>query len=70
MAYLMTEDLNPQRSRQYFNVSQSDIRALVRGELNTVKRLAANAANRPVNSVTKYHYRDLVERIEIILDPK
>ncbi len=70
MAYLMTEELNPQRSRQYFNVSQSDIRALVRGELNTVKRLAANAANRPVNLETKYHYRDIVERIETILDPK
>ena len=70
MAFLMTEDMNPQRSTQYFNVSQSDIRALVRGELNTLKRQVGAAANRPVNLVTKYHYRDLVERIDVILDPK
>jgi len=70
MAYLMTEEINPQRSSQYFNVSQSDIRALVRGELNTLKRQAAAAGNRGVNTVTKYHYRDIVKRIEDILDPK
>ncbi|SDS35417.1 protein of unknown function [Formosa sp. Hel1_31_208] len=70
MAFLMTEDMNPQRSTQYFNVSQSDIRALVRGELNTLKRQVGAAANRPVNLVTKYHYRDLVERIDVILVPK
>ncbi len=70
MAYLMTEEMNPQRSAQYYNVSQSDIRALVRGELNTLKRQAAAAGNRAVNTVTKYHYRDIVKRIEDILDPK
>ena len=70
MAYLMTEDMNPQFSRKYFNVSQSDIRALVRGELNTLKRQVAAASNRGVNTVTKYHYRDIVKRIEDILDPK
>lgn len=70
MAYLMTEDLDPRRSRQYFNVSQSDIRALVRGELNTLKRQVAAAGNRGVNTVTKYHYRDCIKRIEHILDPK
>jgi hypothetical protein len=70
MAYLMTEELDPRQSRQYFNVSQSDIRALVRGELNTLKRQAAAAGNRGVNTVTKYHYRDCVKRINQILDPK
>ncbi|WP_204345111.1 zinc-dependent metalloprotease [Psychroserpens algicola] len=70
MQYLMTEDLDPRQSRQYFNVSQSDVRALVRGELNTLKRQVAAAGNRAVNTVTKYHYRDCVKRIEQILDPK
>jgi hypothetical protein len=70
MAYLMTEELDRARTSQYYNVSQSDIRALVRGELNTLKRQVASAAVRSVSTVTKYHYRDCVERIEQILDPK
>lgn len=70
MVYLMTEELNPQRSRQYFNVNQSDIRALVRGELNVLKRKLNSASNAAVNTVTKYHYRDCIERINSILDPK
>ncbi|MEM5564764.1 zinc-dependent metalloprotease [Psychroserpens sp. AS72] len=70
MEFLMTEDLESRRNDDYFNVSQSDIRALVRGELNTLKRQVAAAGNRQVNTVTKYHYRDLVKRIEEILDPK
>jgi hypothetical protein len=70
MAFLMTEDLESRRNDDYYNVSQSDVRALVRGELNTLKRQVAAAGNRQVNTVTKYHYRDLVKRIEDILDPK
>ncbi|MEH6537779.1 MAG: zinc-dependent metalloprotease [Psychroserpens sp.] len=70
MAFLMTEDMNRLRTNQYFNVSQSDIRALVRGELNRLKRQVAAAGNRTVNTVTKYHYKDIVKRIETILDPK
>jgi hypothetical protein len=70
MAFLMTEDLESQRNGDYYNVSQSDVRALVRGELNTLKRQVATAGNRQVNTVTKYHYRDLVKRIDDILDPK
>jgi hypothetical protein len=69
MSYLMTEDLNP-RSDQAFDVSQSDIRALVRGELNVLKRQVINASNRSTNTVTKYHYKDCIERINQILDPK
>ncbi|MDT0558633.1 zinc-dependent metalloprotease [Ichthyenterobacterium sp. W332] len=70
MVYLMTEDLNPQRSRQYFNVNQSDIRAIVRGELNVLKRKLSGASNAAVNTLTKYHYRDCIERINLVLDPK
>ena len=70
MIYLMTEELDRDRSRQYFNVNQSDIRALVRGELNVLKRQANRAASRQVDTVTKYHYQDVVERIDTVLEPK
>ena len=70
MAYLMTEEITSQRSSQFFDVSQSDIRALVRGELNTLKSILASAANRGVDTTTKYHYKDCVARIENILNPK
>jgi len=70
MAYLMTEEMNAQRSDQFFDVSQSDIRALVRGELNTLKQQVDSATNREVDTVTNYHYNDIVKRIEAILDPK
>lgn len=70
MTYLMTEDLNPQRSRQYFNVNQSDVRALVRAELNLLKRTLTSASKGTVNIETKYHYRDCIERIKNVLDPK
>lgn len=69
MVYLMTEELNRDRSRQYFDVNQSDIRSLVRGELNTLQGQLNNAAKRQVNTETKYHYRDLAERIENLLNP-
>lgn len=70
LSYLMTEDLNPQRSRQYYNVNQSDVRALVRGELNELLKTLKTASNRALNTETKYHYLDSIERIEGILDPK
>ncbi|SFZ91637.1 protein of unknown function [Flaviramulus basaltis] len=52
MAYLMTEELNP-RENKLFSVSQSDIRPLVRGELNVLKRSLINASTRATNTVTK-----------------
>lgn len=70
MFNLMTEDLDPNRSRQYFNVNQSDVRALVRGELNEVKRLLTSASKASLNTETKYHYKDGIERINTILEPK
>jgi hypothetical protein len=70
MEYLMTEDLKPERARQYFNVNQSDIRALARGELNTLKNSINKIKNSVANTETKYHYQDVVKRIELILDPK
>lgn len=50
------------------NTSQSDIRAVVRAELNTLKRQlkAANGAD----AMSKIHIQDAIERIALILDPK
>ncbi|WP_138434000.1 zinc-dependent metalloprotease [Winogradskyella algicola] len=70
MEYLMTENIDARRSNQYFNVNQSDVRSIVRGELNALKRILASAANAGVNTDTKYHYRDCIERINTILEPK
>lgn len=70
MEYLMTEELKPERTRQYFNVNQSDIRALVRGELNTLKNTINRIKNSVANTETKYHYEDAIKRINLILDPK
>ena len=70
MTYLMTEELNPQRSRQYFNVNQSDVRALVRGELNQLLNTLNTASKSATNTETKYHYKDCIERIKQVLDPK
>ncbi|WP_178985297.1 zinc-dependent metalloprotease [Winogradskyella helgolandensis] len=70
MFNLMTEDLDPKRSQQYFNVNQSDVRALVRGELNRVKQMLNTALRTNVNTETTYHYKDAIERINTIIDPK
>jgi len=48
------------------DVSQSDIRAMVRGELNVLKSLAQSAT--ASDTMTRYHYQDLVARINEILD--
>jgi hypothetical protein len=37
MDYLMNEEIKSERSEGYYNVSQSDLRSLVRGELNVLK---------------------------------
>jgi hypothetical protein len=70
MNYLMTEGIKPNRSGDYYNVAQSDVRALVRGELMSLKAVLQNAKSRAVNTETKYHYVDCIERIALILDPK
>lgn len=71
MRYLMTEEIKPaDKSTTYYNVSQSDLRALVRGELNTLKKSLSAAKAMAVNTETKYHYEDCIKRIDLILNPK
>ena len=72
---LMTEEAPPTPS--FFasfgfvnvDVSQSDIRAYVRGELETVKRDANRAISRGLpDNMTRLHLQDIVIRIDDILD--
>ena len=52
------------------DVSQSDIRAFVRGELNVLKAQIARALGRNLDIATKYHLEDALVRIDDILDPR
>ncbi|MGH1384733.1 zinc-dependent metalloprotease [Kordia sp.] len=77
LAYLMTAK-SQRRSPDFggifkntpHNTSQSDLRSVVRAELNTLKRQIRNAIGRTSNTMSKIHLRDAVERIDAILDPK
>ena len=69
MSFLMIEELKA-GSKEYYNVSQSDIRGLVRGQLNILKGTLVTAKGAAVNAETKFHYLDCLKRIETILDPK
>ncbi|TXK74597.1 zinc-dependent metalloprotease [Mesonia sp. HuA40] len=76
MQYLMTEKQNkiPSRLRSWINqsginVAQSDIRPVVRAELNNLNRQAQRAISRTSDRMSRYHLQDLVERIDAILNP-
>ena len=76
MEWLMTEE--PPQVPSFFsgfvtnvNVSQSDIRPFVRGELETLKReINRSLAGGGLNRATRLHLQDAVVRIERILKPK
>lgn len=48
----------------------SDVKPIVRGELNRIKRDTKRAIATAPNTLTRYHLQDIVERIDTILDPK
>ena len=52
------------------NVSQSDIKPVVRGELKRLKRDIRAAIGSAPNTITRYHLQDASDRIDAILDPK
>ena len=56
--------------RSAVNINQSDIKAMVRGELNRIKRDVKAAISKAPNTTTRYHLRDAVARIDMALDPK
>lgn len=76
LEFLMTSDLTPVFAFGSFadfftrvDVSQSDIRAFVRGELETLRGDIRRAVGRSPDRVTRLHLEDAVARIEDILDP-
>ncbi len=69
LEYLMTEEQKGSNATDV-DVSQSDIRAVVRNELTTLQNLTARAANRTGDSMSRMHLKDLNERIDRILDPR
>jgi hypothetical protein len=73
MEYLMTEE--PDELPSFFSgslndvdVSQSDIRAFVRGQLNDLSRELRAGLARTSDRATRLHYEDALVRIEDILD--
>ena len=62
-------------NRGYFkqstvNIGQSDIKAMVRGELNRIKREIRAAVSKASNTTSRYHLQDVIARINMALDPK
>lgn len=70
--YLMTEEPTTFRSPFLWstpvNVSQSDIRPFLRGQLKTLRTEAQRQASRSRDAATRYHLEDVVVRIDKILD--
>lgn len=53
-----------------FDVATSDVSALVRGELKTLRSKLKLAKNGNINTLTRYHYEDIIAKIDQALDPK
>ncbi len=77
MNYLMTKEQEPvpAQYRRYVtrtnvDVSQSDIRAVVRAELKSLQRSISAGLSRTSDGMTRIHLQDALERIDAILNPK
>lgn len=70
MEYLMKEEFKNNSSGSAYNVSQSDVRAVVRGELTALKNTLKFAKANSSSTASKYHYDDCLYRINAVLDPK
>ncbi len=77
LEYLMTQEPTAVSAgaRSFVNyvpvrVGQSDIRAVVRGELNQLRADVKRAIPTTRDTMMKYHLQDVMVRIERILDPK
>ena len=68
MAFLMTEKQSTGFGQTTkVNVSQSDIRPIVRGQLAQLKRDVINAKTRTSDRMTQFHLNDVLTRIEEIV---
>lgn len=71
MGFLMTEEIKTDRpTKEYYNINQSDVRPLVRGELNSLQLVLNVVKGTAADLETKYHYQDCIKRIDKILNPK
>ena len=70
MNFLMNEELKNSTSKEYYNVSQSSVRAIVRGELKNLKNEIKLKKDFFNSLESKYHLEDCLERIEAILNPE
>ena len=66
--WLMNEEPESS-SNATVSVTQSDIRPLVRGELETLKREMRSALGRTRDRLTTLHLQDALKRVDEILDP-
>ena len=62
-------DFGGYRKSTAVNTSQSDIRSIARAELNNLRRTVRAAIGRTGDTMSLYHLRDVLERIDNILDP-
>jgi hypothetical protein len=76
LEYLMTQEPRPLSARlrafierTEVNVSQSDIRAYVRGELEALKGRIGQVEGQVEDKATRLHLRDIASRIDRILSP-
>ncbi len=74
---LMQEDQPkmPLRSQSFYgftpvDVENSDIRPVVRAELVRLQRDLRRVEDRTPDNLSRYHYQDLIQRIDNILNPK
>jgi hypothetical protein len=77
MEYMMTNELPniPASFRQFIgwtqvNVSQSDIRAMVREQLETLESDVKRAKGRISDRATVAHLNDIEKRIDLVLNPE
>jgi hypothetical protein len=56
------------RKRSGININQSDVKSVTRGELKRLQRDVKKASRRG-NTLTRYHLQDVIDRIDLILDP-
>ena len=48
----------------------TDIHSIIRGELTVLKYQVNTASKRAINTISKYHYKDCLARINEFLNPK
>ena len=69
LEFMMTNEVSQFQARTV-DISQSDIRPVVKSELKTLQREVSNAIGRYSDRASRVHLEDLKDRIADILDPK